>query len=274
MTTRDIFQSISTLDANAIQKVVDRLEHRATDPAFVRMRATYFDRMGLTPTARILDCGCGTGVVSRALARRDGFAGMVVAIDVSAALIDAAKRFARNEGVDQRIEFTTGDCHALKETDESFDFVIAHTLISHVANPGKVISEAARVLRPQGTIVIFDGDYASLAFGAGDAMLNAKMVQGILAAVVANPTIMRMLPAMLKASGLEVAGFIPEVLAEAGRAAFFLGLAESYVPIAVTAGTIAVDDGNRWLAAQREAANTQSFFGACNYYTYLLRKPG
>src|SRR5262249_48148507 len=78
-------ESISTLDANAIQKVVDQLEYRGTDLAFVRMRATYFDRLALTPTARIPDCGCGTGVVSRALARRDGFVGMVVAIDVSAA---------------------------------------------------------------------------------------------------------------------------------------------------------------------------------------------
>jgi ubiquinone/menaquinone biosynthesis C-methylase UbiE len=273
MSARDIFQSISDLGPDAIQKIVDRLEYRGSDPTFVRMRETYLHRMRLTPSARILDCGCGTGVVSRALAQREGFAGAVVGIDFSDALIEAARRLAREKGLGDRIEFRVGDAQALEDPDDSYDFVIAHTLISHVADPARVISEASRVVRANGTIAIFDGDYASLAYGAGDAQLNAKMVNGILAAVVANPHVMRQVPMLLRDYGLEVLAFLPELHAEAGEGAFFSNLAESYVPMAVRAGTISSETADHWLATQRDASSKATFFAACNYYTYLARKP-
>lgn len=274
MSARDIFQSISDLGPDAIQKIVERLEYRGGDPAFVRMRETYLDRMGLAPNARVLDCGCGTGVVSRALARRDGFAGEVVGVDFSAALIEAAQRLAGDEGLGDRIEFRIGDSHALEDPDESYDCVIAHTLISHVVDPAKMIREASRVVRPAGTVAVFDGDYASLTYGAGDPELNAIMVDGILAAVVANPHVMRQIPTLLRDSGLEVLAFLPDVHAEAGAGAFFSNLAESYAPMAVRAETVSSEAADRWLAAQREASSKATFFGACNYYTYLARKPG
>ncbi len=274
MSTRDIFQSISDLGSDAIQKIVDRLEYRGGDPTFVRMRETYLGRMGLEPDARVLDLGCGTGVVSRALAQREGFTGAVVGIDFSDALIDAARRLAGEKGLDDRIEFRVGDSHALEDPDDNYDVVIAHTLISHVVDPAAVISEASRVVRPNGTIAVFDGDYASLTFGAGDPELNADMVNGILDAVVANPYVMRQIPMLLRDRGLEVLAFLPEIHAEAGEGAFFSNLAESYVPMAVKAGTVPSDTADHWLAAQRDASSKGTFFGACNYYTYLARKPG
>jgi SAM-dependent methyltransferase len=230
--------------------------------------------MRLTENARVLDCGCGTGVVSRALAQRGGFAGAVVGIDSSEALIEAAQRLACGKGLDDHIEFRVGDSHALEDPDESYDFVIAHTLVSHVADPAKVISEASRVVRPNGTIAVFDGDYASLTYGAGDPELNEQMVNGILAAIVANPYVMRRIPMLLRDSGLEVVAFLPEIHAEAGEGAFFSNLAESYVPMSVKAGTVSSQTADHWLAAQREASRTNTFFAACSYYTYLARRPG
>ena len=274
VTTRDIFQSIRDLGPDAIQKIVDRLEYRGSDPKFVRMREAYLDRMGLTANARVLDCGCGTGVVSRALAQRDGFAGEIVGVDFSADLIEAAKRLAREKGLHDRIQFRAGDAHALEDGNGSYDFVITHTLISHVVDPAKVISEAARVVQPEGVIAIFDGDYASLAYGAGDPQLNATMIDAILAAAVANPDVMRRVPKLLKDCSLEVFAFLPDVHAEVGKGSFFSNLAESYVPMAVKAGTVSDQLAGQWLAAQRDASNTSTFFAACNFYAYLARKPG
>jgi 2-polyprenyl-3-methyl-5-hydroxy-6-metoxy-1,4-benzoquinol methylase len=231
MSARDIFQSVRDLGPEAIQRIVDRLGYRGRDPTFVRMREAYLDRMGLTPNARVLETGCGTGVVSRALARRTGFAGAVVGIDFSDALIQAARRLAREEKLDDRIKFRVGDSHALDDPDSSYDCVIAHTLLSHVVDPAKVISEAARVVRPKGMIAIFDGDYASLAYGAGDPELNARIVEAILAAVAANPHVMRQVPTLLRDCDLSVLTFLPGIHAEAGEGAFFLNVAESYLPI-------------------------------------------
>lgn len=273
MGKNDIFQSISNLPPESIQKIIDRLEFRGTDPVFVNMRDTYFDRMDIASCRRILDLGCGTGVVTRALAKSKDFNGEIVGVDFSDALIDAAKRLASEEGLSERIEFRVGDSHALDVEDNSYDAVLAHTLVSHVSDPTSVIADAARVTVPGGAIAIFDGDYASLTFGAGDSELNATMVDGILDAVVANPYVMRQLPHLLFANGLDLLEFLPEVHAEAGRGSFFANMAESYIPMAVKVGTIPENTGSDWLAAQKAASESGTFFGACNYYTYLAQKP-
>lgn len=274
MGTRDIFQSVSDLAPDAIQKIVDRLEYRGTDHNFVRMRESYLDRISPAPNARVLDFGCGTGVVARALARRDGFTGTIVGIDASDALVDAARRLAQEEGLGDRIEFRVGDCHAVEDPDDSYDLVIGHTLVSHVADPEKVVSEASRIVRSDGTVAIFDGDYASLTYGAGDPDRNQQIVDGILAAVVANPYVMRRVPELLRRCRLNVVAFLPEILAEAGEGAFFASLFESYVPMAVSAGAISGETAEDWLAIQREASRAGSFFGACSYYAYIARGRG
>lgn len=272
MSTRDVFQKIGDLSSDAIQRIIDRLEYRGTDPAFVRMRERYLDNMEIGRKARVLDLGCGTGVVSRVLAEREGSTLEVVGIDVSQALISAAQQLAAEKRLGHRIEFRVGDSHALEDPDDSYDFVIAHTLLSHVVDPAAVISEASRVVRPNGIVAVFDGDYASLSYGGGNAALNAEMVKGILAAIVANPNVMRQIPAFLKNIGLKVMGFLPDVHAEAGIGAFFINLAESYVPIAVKVGTLSSDIADHWLAEQRNASLHGTFFGSCNYYTYLAQK--
>ncbi len=241
MSTNDLFQSIDELGAEAIQRIVDRLEFRAKDTDFVRLREQYLAKMDLGGSKRLLDLGCGTGVVARSLAREAEFKGELVGLDLSYALIEAAKQFASNEGVAEQVTFRVGDSHVLGEPDNSYDAIVAHTLISHVKDPSSVISEAARILKPGNTIAIFDGDYASTTFGAGSHELNAKIVKAILDTVVANPYVMRQLAGILNEHGLDIVECIPAVRAEAGRASFFAGLAESYVPMAVKAGNLAED---------------------------------
>ena len=273
MAKNDIYQSIGGLAPEAQQRIIDRLEFRGRDPVFVAMRENYLDRMELASAKRILDLGCGTGVVTRAIAQRNDIGADIVGIDLSEALIAAAVGFARDEGLSDRVEFRVGDCHGLEDADSSFDAVVTHTLISHVSDPAAFIAQAARVAAPGSLIAVFDGDYSSMTFGAGDAEQNAGVVGGILDAVVANPVVMRELPGLLKRNGLEMADFIPELHAEAGEGSFFVNLAEAYVPMAVRAGAIAEALAPDWLAAQRAASESGTFFAACNYYTYLARKP-
>ena len=270
---RDIFQSISSLDAEGVQRIIDRLEFRGKDQAFVAMRDEYLKEMELAPNATILDLGCGTGVVARALASQDQFTGRIVGVDFSSELITAARYLAAEEGVEDRIEFRVGDASALEEDDESFDAVLLHTLVSHVPDPSAVVSEAARVTRQGGAVAIFDGDYASISYATGDHNLDAEMVQAILAAIVANPYVMRELPTILRSVGLEIEGFIPSVLAEAGVGAFFSSLAESYTPVVIRSQTAPEAKANDWLTAYRQTVSSNTAFASCNYYTYLARRP-
>src|SRR5262249_41705149 len=117
LAARDAYRFINDLDASAVEGLIARLEFRGQDPTFTRMRDAYLAQLAWPPGAPILELGCGTGAVLRALARRTGFAGRLVGVDQSPVLIAAALRLAAEEGVDQRIEFQVSDVHHLSVAD-------------------------------------------------------------------------------------------------------------------------------------------------------------
>ena len=173
MTTTDVhahdaMQFVNDQDAATIERFIDRLEFRGSDPTFVGYRDAYLNLIDLPSATTVLDVGCGTGVVPRAIAAREDFDGTIVGIDQSPAFITAAVRLAADDGVGDRVEWLIGDAHELNLPAGSFDVAVAHTLISHVRDPLTVLTQTARVLRPGGRMVIFDGDYASLTFGCAD----------------------------------------------------------------------------------------------------------
>ena len=78
--------------------------------------------------------------------------------------------------------------------------MLAHTVISHVADPAAFLREAIRLARPGGQIIVHDGDFASMTFSTNMPELDLKMPELILQAVVANRYVMREIPRLLRQS--------------------------------------------------------------------------
>ena len=272
MAARDIYRFINELDNDTIQQIIERLEFRGKDPTFKGWLETYLNKLELEPSARVLALGCGTGIEVRALAGRSGFTGHIVGIDQSPALIEAAHQFAKQEGLDQHVEFLVGDVYNLDYGDASYDAVIAHTLISHVADPLAVIEETTRLTQPKCQIAIFDGDYASWSFAYSDPNFAKKVDETLVGFIVNNPSVMRTLPRLLKHAGLALEEMTPHILAEVGKGSFFLGAAETYAPLLVKAGLLPEDQMVDWLNEQRRSHEEGTFFAAGNYYTYIARR--
>ncbi len=93
--------------------------------------------------ARVLDVGCGGGFLSNHLARA-GFE--VTGLDASAEALAVA---ARHDATG-RVGYVRGDGCALPFEPGSFDAVCAMDFLEHVEHPARVVTEAARVLRPSG----------------------------------------------------------------------------------------------------------------------------
>jgi ubiquinone/menaquinone biosynthesis C-methylase UbiE len=168
MKTVDVYRITDQLDDPTLEVVVTRLEARGKHRRFTAMMREYFEAMGIDSAKTVLDLGCGTGVAARAIARRQGFTGRVTGIDLSPYLTAEAKRLAEGEGVAGAVEFLTGNARTLNLPEASFDSVVAHTLVSHVEDPLAALREIARIVKPGGTVGIFDGDYASMTFGTDD----------------------------------------------------------------------------------------------------------
>jgi hypothetical protein len=98
---------------------------------------------------------------------------------------------------------------------------------NRLMNPKLVVQKAARVVRPGGTVVIFDGDYATMTFG-----VDREMDERIISGVIANPRVMRPMPRLLREVGLKPVDSRAWVLTEIGRADFFRILAVISRPLA------------------------------------------
>ena len=273
MVTHDAHCFINDLDASTVEGLIARLEFRGKDPTFTHMRDAYLAQLALPPTAHMLELGCGTGVVLRALAQQRDFSGRLIGVDQSPVLIAAARRLAAEEGVDQHIEFQVGDVHHLSVADRSCDAIIAHTLVSHVADPLMVLKEAARVIRPGGNVAIFDGDFASLTFAHPDPAFAKAMDEAMVATVFTNPRLMRDLPRLLQQVGLETMATTAYIYSEIGTGTFFAGFAETYAPLVQRASLMTARQVEDWLLEQRRAVEQHTFFAACNFYAYLTRRP-
>jgi SAM-dependent methyltransferase len=269
---RDAMEFINEQDDATLERFVQRLEFRGADPTFVGYREAYLEAMTLPRDALVLELGCGTGVVARALAASQGFGGRVVGLDQSPVLVEAARRLAAEEGLGSRVEFRVGDAHAPGLPEASVDAVLAHTLLSHVTDPAAVLAAAARVLRPGGLVAIFDGDYSSWTWACTDPELAGQMEDGLRAVIVSKPRVMRDLPALLRGAGLTLVASHPHVYAEIGQGRFFLSLVDAYAPLVVRAQVVPRARVERWVAEQHAAQEQGTFFAACNYYAYLARR--
>src|SRR5687767_8769875 len=198
MSTMDVYGMTDKLDTTLLEVIVNRLEARGSHPFFIKMLQEYLQAMDIDEAKTVLDMGCGTGVAARMIALRAGFSGRVTGMDLSPYLIEAATRLAQKAGVASQIEFRTGDSHSLDLPDNAFDAVVAHTLVSHVSNPLAVVKEAARVVKPDGMVGIFDGDYASLTFDQENPTKGKADDEAILKAIVTNPRVMRQMPRLLR----------------------------------------------------------------------------
>ncbi|MEO8609092.1 MAG: class I SAM-dependent methyltransferase [Chloroflexota bacterium] len=112
---------------------------------------------------QVLDVGCGNGIMTMAVAHQLK-SGKVTGIDIwdSTAGRQTAEIFWRNaqaEGVRDRVEVRETDARQMPFADSSFDVVVSSLALHHmggVAESVKTIQEMTRVLKPGGTILLYD----------------------------------------------------------------------------------------------------------------------
>ena len=98
---------------------------------------------------RILDIGCGGGILSEPLAR---LGGSVVGIDPAAENVEVARRHAEQSGLPIDYRGTTAE--ALADAGERFDIVIASEVVEHVADVPLFVRRATEMLKPGGFMAV------------------------------------------------------------------------------------------------------------------------
>ncbi len=100
--------------------------------------------------AKVLDCAAGTGELSFAAAKK---AGSVLCTDISENMLKTAKKKALSMNV-RNISFEERNIFDLKDTDNTYDIVIAGNVLHLLENPEKAVKELYRVLKPGGKLLL------------------------------------------------------------------------------------------------------------------------
>jgi SAM-dependent methyltransferase len=132
--------------------------------ATVALRAWERDHLRLAAGETLLDVGCGLGDAARLLAEDLGPTGLVVGLDASTAMLEAARR-AWDAACPAR--FAVGDAEALAVPSGSVDVARSERVLQWLPDPQAAVTELARVLRPDGRLSLIDTDWGSLRLAVG-----------------------------------------------------------------------------------------------------------
>ena len=158
----------------------------------------HLKHLPLKPGVAVLDAGCGSGSMSRQIAKAQPDA-TVVGVDLREPYLDFARRKAASENL-TNVKFEKGDVRALPFDDATFDIVWHKYLLQWVGDPQAAMYEFARVTKPGGLIVSCNFDGFAVTHEPPDPAMQ-PLAEYVFSQLV-DPFIGRRLAAMSRQAGL------------------------------------------------------------------------
>jgi SAM-dependent methyltransferase len=265
----DVYAAVTELDAAAQERLVGVLETRGADPQQQALRRAFLGEVPFPAGARVLEVGCGTGVLTRVLARWPGV-GAVVGVDPAPVFLAKARELA---AALPNVAFREADGRALPFGDAGFDGVVFDSTLSHVPGPERALAEAFRVLRPGGVLAAFDGDYATTTVALGEPDPLQACAEATMANSVTDRWLVRRLPALASGAGFAVLGVRSHGFAETTAGGYMLTVVDRGADLMRAAGRIGEELAAALKTEARRRVAAGAFFGHIAYGSLVARKP-
>ena len=266
----DVWSRVAELDVAAQERLAAVLETRGADPQQQGMRRAFLGDIRFPAEARVLEVGCGTGVMSRMLARLPAI-GSVTGVDPARSLLVKARSLAADL---PHLSFKEADGRSLPFDDKSFDAVIFDSTLSHVPGPEQALRQAARVLKPLGWLGVFDGDYATATVAVGEHDPLQACAEAMMAGSVHDRWLVRRLPALVRLCRLDLVGFRSHGFVDAIEPTYMLTVVDRGADLLSQQGLIGTDLAAALKAEGRRRAAEGTFYGQIAYAHLVARKPG
>jgi ubiquinone/menaquinone biosynthesis C-methylase UbiE len=250
------------------ERLSDVLELRAADPQQQAMLRAYLSELELPRGARALEIGCGTGAVGRTIVELLDLD--VTGVDPSPVFIARARELGKHL---PRLSFVQGDGRSLDLADAIFDLVVFHTTLCHIPNAEAVLREAHRVLRPNGWLAVFEGDYMTTTVAISDFDPLQPLVSAMVANFLHDPWLTRRLPKTLRSLGFEVRTVRSHGYTQTTEPTYMLTLIDRGADVLSTAGSLAADAAEALRKEARRRAQAGEFFGHISFVSIIARKP-
>jgi SAM-dependent methyltransferase len=232
------------------------------------MISSYLGEIEYPENARVLEVGCGTGPICRALSLISSVK-EVVGVDPSEHLLTKARELSANS---EGVSYYEGDGKALTFENASFDAVILHTILTHVPGPEGILSEAHRVLKPGGWLGVCDGDFDTATLR----LSNSDPIQACCEAFVENFVndryLVRKMSSLVQDAGFEVQPLRSYGLVETLSPGLTMSWIDRGADALVQNGTISSELGEALKAEGRSRAERGGFFGYMAYASLIAKK--
>ena len=143
------------------------------------LRLQYIDRAVSLGGKRVVDVGCGGGILSEAMARAGA---RVLGIDLSQACLDVARLHALEARIDaarERLDYRVVSAEELaREQPAQFDVVTCMELLEHVPDPAAMLAALASIVRPGGEVIVSTLNRHPRAFAV--AIIGAEYIARVL----------------------------------------------------------------------------------------------
>jgi ubiquinone/menaquinone biosynthesis C-methylase UbiE len=266
---RDVYATIAEADSAMQEELARILELRAANPRQKAMRDAYLARVGLPKRARVLDVGCGTGAVTRALAELAP-EGRALGVDPSPIFLAKARELG--DGYDN-LFFEQADARSLPFDDRAFDAVVFHTALCHVPGPVDALAESFRVLEPGGRLAVFDGDYVTTTVATDALDPLQRCADAAVDALVHDPWLVRRLPRLLRLVGLEVTDVESYGFVETDEPEYMLTIVNRGADALCLQGRIGPETADALKAEARRRVDAGEFFGHIAYAALIGTRP-
>jgi ubiquinone/menaquinone biosynthesis C-methylase UbiE len=265
----DLYATFTELDPAVQERFADILEVRGANPQQQAMRRAFLADIAFPARARVLEVGCGTGVLTRVLARWPNVA-EVVGVDRVPVFLAKARQLAADL---PGLTFQEADGRSLPFADAAFEVVVFDSTLSHVPGRERALAEAFRVLCPAGWLAVFDGDYATTTVALGDHDPLQACVDMMMVNSVDDRWLVRRLPALLRAAGFDLVNHRSHGFVETTQPDYMLTVVDRGADYLAAAGRIGPDTAAALKAEARRRIEAGCFFGHIAYASVVARKP-
>jgi len=263
--------SFTTVDSQTdAAPLIAALDEQASIPAIQRLRATAFEQLGAGLGHRILDAGCGTGDVTRALAGIVGPTGSVVGVEASDVMLAEARR--RAHGTLLPVEFRSGDICRLELDTASFDAAFSERVLQHLTAPEQAVAELCRVTRAGGRVVLIDTDWGMHAVHGADPALTTAILEAW-RDNAANGWSGRRLAGLLTDAGLRDITVVAETMTSTDPRRAAVPPFTTMAAHAERCEAIRAGEGDTWLAQLARSGRHGHFFWALTMFTVAGTRP-
>jgi 2-polyprenyl-3-methyl-5-hydroxy-6-metoxy-1,4-benzoquinol methylase len=244
------------------------LEARGHAPDQQQVYTTVITALDPQAGARVLDLGCGTGIIARHLARRVGETGVVVGVDLSEAMLEVARQHADHPA----LRFESGDATALTYDDNHFDHALAARLVMHAPEPHAVLREVRRVVRVGGRLALLERDWGTFAVDHSDRALTRRILDWRCDHIDGNNWTGRQLARLCAESGWHVQDIRPVVTVARDAQSTLLGSLRHAGQLAAQHNIISAAEHDGWIDEIEQRLKQCIFFATINEYIVIAER--